>query len=133
MLHRETKSDKDAWECFVSAFVYFFRKRPLKTGLFVILFFGAPGIVAYQYFTTDRVKIEEAKPMGQNIQFEVMSKAYAGDQGIPIIWNNEIWGYEDTNYAAKIVKDAPIVLIYDKITKKVWKSEFTTDRYKSSK
>ena len=94
--HREPTNDKEAWECVVSALVFFFRKRPLKTAIAVVLFFGAPGIVTYQYFTTDRVEIKEAKPIGENVQFEVQPKAYAG--GEPIIWNGKTWGYEDPRF-----------------------------------
>jgi len=54
----QPKNEKEAWECFVNAFVYFLRKKPLKTAIVVTLFFGAPGIVTYNYFTTDRVTID---------------------------------------------------------------------------
>ena len=132
--HREPKTDREAWQCLVSATVFFFQKRPLKMVVAVILFFGAPGIVCYDYLTTDRVKVSEAKPISEEVRFHLTPQAVAGEpDGPPILFDGNLYGYEDTLYTAKVLQGTNVILVYDKRVKKVWKAEFYSKLNKMAK
>ena len=64
--------------------------------------------------------------------WSVMPQAYADEtqdmrkqQGAPGIWfNNELYGYENQRFVAKVILNKPIILVYDTRTKLVHEVEF---------
>ena len=115
-VHKKTipdaKTEREAIDYMMAAIAYFLRKHTIKTLMFMGLLFGAPGYVFVDWYTTDRVGVEVAKPIGSN--FEIMPQAYAG--GEPIILNGKTWGYKSPRYEAWVLDDNRI-LVYDKETK----------------
>ena len=94
---------------------------------FWMLFGG--GIFLYNYVATDKVTIKNAEPLSENaIELSLIPKAFAGgDKSMPIVYNGRLWGYEDTNFVAKVDKDRPIILVYDKRSKEVKQVSFDLD------
>lgn len=111
-------------------FKYFLLKHTLKTVIVLMFIFGSALYIVYDHILPAKVRIEDAKPIGQTTEFSVIPYAYSQSRnGVPIIFNGQLYGYEDTTYIVKAVKDAPVLLVYDKLSKRVSKVEFYgTDR-----
>jgi len=99
------------------------------------MLFGG-GIYFYNYMSADKVSIKDAVPLSENkTEFSIMPQAVAGGNAndVPIVFNNQLWGYEDTTFVAKVDKHRPIILVYNKVTKEVKQVEFETNIQKQFK
>jgi len=92
------------------------RKYPILYAplTFWMVFGGA--IYGYQYATSETFELKDAVPLGESVNFSVMPQALAGQQGPPVVFGGRTWGYEDTNFVAKVLADQPVILVYNKKT-----------------
>jgi len=129
------KTTKEALSMIRRGWLFLLKKNPAITiPLSFWMIFGG-FIFLYNYVDADKFTIREAKPIGALYQpttpkLKIMPEALAETNlgGIPIIFNGQIWGYEDTTFTAKVAIDRPVLLVYDKISKKVYEVEFTANR-----
>ena len=128
--HKEPETQMEALSMVGKSWYWLVTKNPVVfIPLTFWMLFGG-GIFFYNYVSADKVTIKEAKPISENtdIKFSIVPQAYAtGDQGVPIRYNGQLWGYEDTNFVAKVDKNRPIILVYDKRTKEVKEVSFDLD------
>lgn len=103
---------------------YFLQHEPWKTMIVLMFVFGSALYILYDVIVPEKIQIKDAEPLNKPTSSLFMENAYAGDQGIPIIFDGQIYGYEDTMFVAKVVEDAPVILVFDKATHKVKKVEF---------
>lgn len=129
------KTTNEAIEMIKRGWWFLAKKYPVFVAplSFWMIFGGA--IFMYNYVAADRFEVKEAKPLSQptSANFSIMPQAYAGGDGPPIIFNGQLWGYEDTRFIVKAVANKPILLVYDQISKKVYEVEFYGASYKQSK
>jgi len=128
---RVPKTTREALNMIKRGWMFLIKKNPAVFAplTFWMLFGGF--IFIYKYIDADTFQVKEAKPIGQVTSFSIMPQAFAGEKnGPPITFNNQVWGYEDTTFVVKAVSDRPILLVYDKVTKKVYEVEFAGRNYK---
>lgn len=133
------KTTKEAATMVSKGWLWLAKKYPaVLLPLTLWMLFGG-GIFLYNYTAANKIQIKEAQPISQVVQpkafdFSIVQSAYAGIQpGNPIIFNGQLWGYEDTTLTVKAVKDSPLLLVYDKKTKRVYQVEFGDTFQKSLK
>ena len=121
---KRQQTQAEAWMTIAKTWVWLTKKNPLIMGplTFYLLFGGA--IFGYNYLSVDKMEVEKAVPLGEQVQFSVMPKAYAG-QGVPIVWMGKTWGYEDTTMVVKKVLNENFLLVYDKVAGSVSKVRYS--------
>jgi len=126
---RVPKTTKEALNMVKRGWMFLLKKNPAVFAplSFWMLFGGF--IFLYNYVDADKFTVKEAQPLSQS-SFNIMPQAVASEMGggVPIVFNNQLWGYEDTTFIAKVAIDRPILLVYDKISKKVYEIEFSPGR-----
>jgi hypothetical protein len=132
---RTPKTTKEAMTMVQRGWTFLLKRNPtIFAPLTLWMLFGG-FIFIYKYVDADTFEVKEAKPISQVVTpFSIVPQAFAEDKnawGVPIIFNNQIWGYEDTTLIAKVDKTRPILLVYDKIAKKVYEVEFHGSDYKT--
>ena len=127
------KTSKEAMNMVKRGWMFLLKKNPaiFVPLTFWILFGGF--IFLYQYVDADKFIMKEAKPIGESVSFSIMPQAIAGNNNNPVVFNNKVWGYEDTTLIVKALKDRPVLLVYDKITQKVYEVEFYGRSFKMRK
>jgi len=141
IIHRKVtnpKTTKEATTMIAKAWLWLSKKYPVFIlPLTLWMIFGGV-IYFYNYMTADKFQIKEAQPISQFEQpksdFSIMPYAVAAEpqinyrgNGIPIVFNNQLWGYEDTTLVVKAVKDKSLLLVYNKKTHKVYQVVFESD------
>jgi len=124
---KEPENQVEAMKMIAKLWGWLLKKNPaIFLPLTLWMLFG--GLVyGYNYLSADKVTIKNAVPLSENTtQFSIMPQAVAqkNPKDIPIIYNGQLWGYEDTNFVAKVDNRRPIILVYNKITKEVKQVEF---------
>jgi hypothetical protein len=114
-------NEKEAVMCILSGVWFFLCNHTIKTGMVLILVFGAPGYVLIDWYRTDRVDVEKAVPLSENVQFEIMPKAIAGEKGAPIYIGKQLYGYADTSFALYKLMGKDVILVHDKMSGSVVK------------
>lgn len=126
------KTTREALNMVKRGWFFLLKKNPAIFAplTFWMLFGGF--IFLYNYVDADKFTVKEAKPLSETVSpsFSIVPQALAGDKrsGIPIYFNKQLWGYEDTTFVAKVASDRPVILVYDKQTKKVFEIEFSSGR-----
>jgi len=131
MTKKIPKTTAEALEMIKKGWFFMLKKYPIFFYPLTLWMIFGGGIFLYQYITTDTFTIKELKkPLTSQASFNIIDYAYATEKDdIPIIFNGEFWGaYEDTTLEVKAVKDKPILLVYDKILKKVYQVDFKSER-----
>jgi hypothetical protein len=130
MTRKLPRTTKEAIDMIRKGWMFLMKKYPIfVTPLTFWMVFGG-FIFLYNYTSADKFEIKEAKPLGEITPSSFMPTAFAIQKtdGIPIIFNDQKWGYEDTTFIAKVAKDRPVLLVYDKISKKVYEIGFSSNR-----
>ena len=127
------KTSKEAMNMVKRGWMFLLKKNP---AIFIpltcwMLFGGA--IFVYKYVAANTFEVKEAKPIGEAVSFSIMPQAIAGDISNPVVFNNKVWGYEDTTLTVKALKDRSVLLVYDKVTRKVYEVEFYGRSFKMRK
>lgn len=136
----DPKTSKEAISMIQKGWFWFLRKYPtLSIPLTVWMLFGGV-YFSYTNFIADKFEVKKAQPIGEfsPIQQEhggwsIMSSAEAAEQdrsGVPIRWNKQLWGYEDTTFVAKVLKGSPAILVLDKKSGEVVEVQFYGTDYK---
>ena len=123
------KTTKEALNMVKRGWMFLLKKNPtIFAPLTFWMVFGG-FIFLYNYVSADKFSIKEAKPIGavETRSYGIIDRAIAAQKpsGVPIIFNNQLWGYEDTTFIAKVDANRPILLVFDKTTKRVYQVEFT--------
>ena len=138
MPHHVPKTTKEAMNMVQRGWLFLLKKNPaIFAPLTFWMFFGG-FIFLYNYVDADKFTVKEAKPLSQvtSPSFSIIPQAVAAQPGgqrgdIPITFNKQVWGYEDTTLIVKADKYHPILLVFDKITQKVYEVEFTGRDYRT--
>lgn len=126
------KTTKEALNMVKRGWIFLLKRNPtIFAPLTFWMIFGG-FIFLYQYVDADKFMVKEAKPIGQSVSFSIMPQAIAeNNNDNPVMFGNKIWGYEDTTLIVKALIDRPVLLVYDKINRKVYEVEFYGRSYKS--
>lgn len=114
---KECKSAFEAMVWIASGMIFFLTKHPYKTIIALLFMLSGPTYIVFDYFSSDRAKIELAKPIGENaIEFSLMPEAIAseGVKGDSILIHGKFYGYADPHVQTWKMLDKPVILLWDK-------------------
>lgn len=117
---------------------WFLKNHFKKTTIVILLLAGSSLYVVYDYVTTTKAKILEAKPIGAEIEnFSLIDIALAEETGLDsIIIDGKFYGFSDPEFGVWKMLRLPVVLVHDRTTGQVWKVEvsgFTKEKLRSTK
>lgn len=124
---KECKTATKAIVMIASGVIFFLTKHPYKTIIALIFMLSGPTYIVFDYFSSDRAKVELAKPIGENVAtFSLMPEAVAATKDAPkdsIIIDGKLYGWSDPGFKAWKILDQPVILLWDKDHGKVFKVE----------
>jgi hypothetical protein len=112
----EPKNEREATDCIMAGIGYWLSVHPVKTLVVFGMIVAAPGYIALQYFTTDRISVKDAAPINEVFSFQ--PRAFAGG-GFPIVINGKTYGYADTSVSCWKLIGEDTYLIHNHLTGEV--------------
>ena len=125
----KAKSPGEAMNYIFIGLKYFLIHHTFKTCIVLGIMLSGPCYIAWQYYTSDMVKIKEAEPVEAKPTssiFSLIPMAYASEPiqtENRIIIDGKLYGYYDSNIQVWKLKDSDIFLLYDKTTNRIWNIE----------
>jgi hypothetical protein len=122
-MNYEIKHTDDVEEAIVlifSGLLFFLKNHTKKTIIAILLICGSIVYVAFDYFTSDKIKMERLKPLTEEIS--LFPNLYAQGKN-PIIFDGKYYGEQDTDYIIYKLRYSDELIIYNKRLKYGYKIE----------
>ena len=122
-MNYEIKQTDDINEALCMLFgglMFFLKNHTKKTIIAILLVCGSIVYVAFDYFASDKIKMERLKPLTEEIS--LFPNLYAGGKD-PIILDGKYYGEMDTDYLIYKLKNSDELIIYNKKLKYGYKIE----------
>ena len=116
----EAKNVSDAMNLIFAGVKYFLIHHTAKTLVTLMLMSIGPIYVAWDYFTSNKIKLEEVSPIGENtVESTVMFASW--EDKIPIVIDGKTYGYEHPTWRVKVLEDGSAMIVWNTETKRVLK------------
>jgi hypothetical protein len=107
-------TEREALVAIMSGLIFFLINHTKKTIVLLLLLFSGLGYVVHDYITSEKVKVFDAVPVGQESSFTLLPSAFAAERGDSIIIKGKLYGFRDVDVDVWKLKGEPTLLIYDK-------------------
>jgi hypothetical protein len=117
----------DAAGSILSGLLYFWINHTIKTSILLIFMAVGPIYIGFSYFTTEKSKMMEAKPIEAKpigATFSLIDIAYAQTKPENPIWiKGNVYGFADTTFKIWKLRDEPTILVWNTRTNAIFKVE----------
>jgi hypothetical protein len=113
----EAQNLNEAMDYMWAGLKYFLIHHTKKTVIVVLLISGSSLYVVFDYVTSTKAKVFEAKPIGTTMTFHVQPSAIAAPLGgEPIVINGKTYGYYDPTLEVWKEAGSDRFLVHNKVT-----------------
>ena len=117
----EAKDASEAMNLIFAGVKYFLIKNTMKTLIVLMLMAVGPVYVAWDYFTSQKVRVEEISPIGESLTEPTATYAVWSEDKTPIVIDGKLYGYEHPDWRVRVFEDGRAMIVYNLHTKRVFK------------